>query len=344
MMSQATMDPYESLHFTLGPVNHSPDWYDCRTYDPSRNPPVVLGASEAGAICGVSKWKSTLELYLEKRALKERQTQSEPMKWGQLLEPAILQEYGQRLGVDVYPSKHMLLSKQYPFIAATPDALAVDPESGEVYCVDSKCTTSRMFDAQHCRERDCFGEGEDEIPLDYVMQAHQQMLVTGLSRCDLPTLFDGNKLRWQYSVRRNDQLIAKLQRKLHEFYEAIVNGEPPDPDWTHDNTVSLMKSLYGVEPGFEMTLSPEGVQWYERWRDAKEAEKGAAAEKDMCLAHLLSEIGEAETIEVPGHSVKLHRSQVADSMWTEEDIIKANRMMGQVKRRGYIRVSERKVK
>lgn len=330
-----------SKAFSLGPITYSQEWYDHRTIDRHRNPPFVLGASDAGVVCGVSKWKTALELYYEINGARPPREESEAMMWGKMLESPILERYSRMYNMTVIRPSHMYISTERPFIAASLDAETED-EDGPI-SIEVKCSTSRNYSPEDCVERDCFGDGPQDIPNDYMMQIQQQLYVTGYSRCDMPVLFDGNTLR-VYSIPRNEALIKKLVERATAFYLAVLNGEPPTPDWDHPTTLDLAKHLYDVSPGARITLSEEGAKWFAKWQQAKDDIKTSEFLRDEAFAHVAMEIADAEVAEVPGTRFELKRTTIAPSMWTEEDVIQAQEMLGQVKRKGYIRFIERKVK
>jgi hypothetical protein len=58
-----------------------------------------FGGSDAAAACGLSRWKSAYQLYLEKRGEAPLvEEENEAMRWGTLLEPVVRQ--GTRSGQD----------------------------------------------------------------------------------------------------------------------------------------------------------------------------------------------------------------------------------------------------
>src|SRR5690606_16880012 len=60
-----------------------------------------IGSSDAAVVAGLNRWKTTLDLYLEKRGLVEPEPASEAAEWGTILEPTILREFARRNGVNV---------------------------------------------------------------------------------------------------------------------------------------------------------------------------------------------------------------------------------------------------
>lgn len=328
----------------VGPAAYSEEWYALRTLDPDspdRHPPFVLGASVAGIVCGLSKYSTPLRLFHEIRGNVELREATENMLWGKRLESAVLDEFEERYGLQVDRIQRMYFHKEHPFIAATPDALYVDGD--DLVSVDVKCTTSHMYKTHGAREADCFGPGEDEVPTDYVMQAQQQMLVTGAQRCEFPVLFDGNKLRL-YCVPRDETLQNGLLIRLQQFYTSVISGVEPQVDWEHATTVELMKKLYGVDESIQMECPQEEVHWFQQLQLAKDDEATAVKLKEEAQAHLLHVMQEAHVMHIPEYGVALRRAQVEPTMWTEADVAEATKKLGTVKRRGYVRLTQRKEK
>ena len=325
----------------VGPEAHSDEWYAVRYYDPDSSPHCVLGASTAGVICGVSKYKTAYQLYHEMRGNLELPEDNEYMRWGRRLEPAIIAEYAERTGVEVHTPNRLYRMKECPWIGATPDGVVGSGDA--TYVVECKCTSFRMYDPENCRERDCFGDNPDEVPTDYLLQAQQQMLVLNACACDMPVLFDGNKLRI-YTIKRDVGLCHEILTRATEFYVQLQTGEEPDPDFKHESTLDLIKKRYQVEPGTSMQLPPEYVELAQRYVDAKRDESLASDRKDMAQAELVYIMADRQVCEVPELGVAFTRTGIPATYWTDEDVMKARNNVGRVKRSEYTRFSERKLK
>ena len=78
-----------------GPDPQTDEWYALRVFDPARvERPVVFGASEAGAVLGVSPFSGgPLEIFNRKRRLIPEQESSDAMELGLLLEDPVLTLY-----------------------------------------------------------------------------------------------------------------------------------------------------------------------------------------------------------------------------------------------------------
>jgi predicted phage-related endonuclease len=231
------------MSYVSGPKAHSPEWYSMRRYDPHRKErPVVIGASEAAAAMGLSKYQSPLELYLVKRGEYEpewSQEQRDRMDYGTHMEPLILDRYSREVSPTIMDRKiQMCFSLTHSFCAATPDAMATS--DGERYVVECKTTTGIRYDKSG-ENTEAFGlEGTDQIPIEYVIQCQQLMHVMGVDRVDVPVLFDPTTLRI-YRVDRDNDLIGTMLDAEEELCIRIIEGRPPEPMMSHPGTLDLLK-------------------------------------------------------------------------------------------------------
>lgn len=325
----------------VGPEAGTEAWLAARQWNADSNPPVVLGASLAGTICGVDRYQTPLELYHRLLGTLQRTEQTEAMYWGSALEEPILKAYEERMEVHVDRPQHLYYRMDAPWIGATPDAVGTDARGR--YCVEAKTASGYQFSRDNARALDCFGEGEDEVPMSYLLQCHQQMYVLDCERCDMPVLFDGREFR-VYSIHANTELMRSLLASLQEFYRRLQERDAPEPDFGHASTPGLLKRVYGLEPGSQIIVGAEAQIWYEAWREAKQRVATAEQEKEIAAAHLLSIMGEAEVCQIADLGVSLRRTQVQPTLWAQRDVEEATLKLGSVKRAGYIRLSERKEK
>jgi len=252
----------------------SPEWFAARKSG--------IGASECATACGTSEYRTALALYREKVGLDEPAEQSEYMRNGLYFENTILRIFRHETGVTLRPRRPpMLRSIQFPWMFCSPDGVTKDGD-----LVDAKMTTWRMADK--------WGEpGSDEVPKDILYQMHHQLVVTGRDRVWIPRLVDGQKFAC-FKVERNERLNSLIIDSEREFWRRVEQEDPPEPDWTHSTTPSLIRGMFGITSGKAHQFSPDAIEWqteYERW---SKVEAGAAAMCDILRARQLKEMGEAE--------------------------------------------------
>lgn len=318
-----------------GPDAYTEEWYGLRVYDPDREIPVVIGASEAAAACNQSPYSSALQLYLEKRG--ELQAQHDEralsrMDMGRRLEPIILDVYAERADVVLERQLPLYLHPDCSWMGATPDAIAMAQDAE--WSVDAKATCFRMIDKSG-EDVNRFGEdGTDQIPVPYLFQAQQQMAVMGLDRCDFPVLVDARELR-VYTVFRNDDLIRQIMSAERELVERIINGDPPEPNWSHEGTKQALAALFGEPVAGSVAMLTEEEQ--DLWTSL-ELMKSHKADLEKRIDEGMNRLRwamEGKQIgKFPLSDIELKMITTTPSIVTQQDVDELAARIGQQKRSG----------
>lgn len=140
------------------------DWLKARSYG--------IGASDAGTILGVNKWKTNYELWLEKTGQKEAEDIGEKpyVKYGHDAEPFIRGLFAldhPDLTVTYDSPFKIIRNDEHPFIFCTPDGEIVDSK-GRRGGFEAK--TSEIRNAQQWQA------WNDRLPDQYYCQVLHQML------------------------------------------------------------------------------------------------------------------------------------------------------------------------
>ena len=90
-----------------------------------------IGGSDAAAACGISRYKSPVELWMEKTDKMTPSEVGESTYWGTLLEGIVRDEFTKRTGIEVKSEKVLLRSAEHPFVLANLDGICTDPNYGE---------------------------------------------------------------------------------------------------------------------------------------------------------------------------------------------------------------------
>ncbi len=162
-----------------------------------------LGASDMPAVMGVNPYRSAVDVWLEKTGRVEPFAGNEFTTWGNRLEPVILDEYSERMGVEVQRNVKKLTHPDYSWATATPDGI-VDSNGDGKWGVEVKNRNAHNAHA--------WGEpGSDEIPDEVAVQCHWSMFVSGLRRWHACALIGGNQLsiyHLEYDKTVADNLLA----------------------------------------------------------------------------------------------------------------------------------------
>jgi len=187
-----------------------------------------IGASDAAAACGASRYKSRYQLWREKTGELNPEPPTEQMRWGLWLEPAITQAYYERTGLELRGQQVCWEHLQYPWMRSTLDTIA------ESRLVEFKSVGYSI--GHHLGE-----DGDsDSLPPEWILQVQHQLAVTGFEVCDV-AVFLGHLLELRlYPIIRNDDLIARLIESESEFWESVQNRTLPPPE-TIDDFVDFAK-------------------------------------------------------------------------------------------------------
>lgn len=326
----------------LGPEPESPEWFSLRMYDPKRktDPPIVIGASEAYTACS-----NPLKLYLEKRGeipqWKPEGEILERMNVGKRLESTIIDLYEESEGEIVERNIPMLISAMNPFMGATLDGLCRHPGGAPKHIIEAKNSNVRMFDDSG-EDVGKFGQDRtDQVPVRYYYQGQHQMAVTGLDRVDYPVFRGGCKLQI-YTLFRHDDFIHNMIAAEEELALRIHNGDPPPPNYRESSTRSLINSMYGCNVGKVQTLDEAYRNVWLQIEEIRLREKELDEKKSELTNRLLDAIGDAQFCKFPESSIQLKRIVVNDSIVTEQDVTKLKTKIGQVKRKGSVRLQRTK--
>lgn len=173
-----------------------------------------LGGSDAAAAAGVSRWKTPLDVYLEKRGEARPFEGNEYTRWGEALEPAIRQAYSDATGRIVRLPEDTLRHAAIPFLLCHPDGVTDD---------------GRLFEAKNTRSDRGWGEpGTDQVPIEYLVQVQHNMLVMGLRVADVAVLVAGSDFRI-YEVPADRELQDMLIERESDLWMRIEKGMPPRP-------------------------------------------------------------------------------------------------------------------
>lgn len=200
-----------------------------------------IGGSDIAAVCGLSPWRSPLDVYYDKLNIAlaaDGYGKSYPVGetaalwWGTELEALIAKAYMQAYGEKVCRYNKLLVHPQYSFFIGDVDRLIYDdgkfpfnPHTGEI-------TTSTALEIKTSRyASDEWGEPEsDVIPLMYLLQVQWYMgLAKNLQKVRTVPLFCGSEMR-RYTIHRDNGIIAKLHEAGYEFWtENVMKQVPPPP-------------------------------------------------------------------------------------------------------------------
>jgi putative phage-type endonuclease len=179
-----------------------------------------IGASEIASACVGSRWTSRGALWELKTGRRAPPYENMAMKWGNRLEPHLIEDWCELNHAEVEAYQERIVWNEDPPLVATLDAIVTMPD-GTRAALEAKTTTSRNQE---------LGEEGDELPLSWIFQAQAQMAAAAVDVCYFAVLVDRDDFR-QFTVNRDDDIIAAMRRKAAEFWEYVKADTVPPAEW-----------------------------------------------------------------------------------------------------------------
>lgn len=205
-----------------------------------------IGGSDAAAAVGLSPYQSQLELWLVKTGRDanlpkpDPDDTTEPVFWGQLLEPIVAAVYTKQTGHRVRRVNAVLQHPTIPFMLANVDREVVGNRDVQLL----ECKTAGEFGARLWR---------DGVPEYVTLQVQHQLMVTGKQAADVAVLLCGQKLD-VHRIKRDDRVIARLIELEAVFWRYVETDTPPPADGSE----SADRALRCLYPGIGGTVDFSG--------------------------------------------------------------------------------------
>lgn len=174
--------------------------------------------SDAAVICGLSPFKTKLQLWMEKtgRCVQDDISGLNHIKFGNFFEQGVADWFAADTGKEIYKEPAMLVHKEHAWMAGNID-FRIKGENAIL-----ECKTAFRDDG--------WGDGENIIPAYYLMQVAHYCAVGGFDRAYIAVVFASKReMRW-YQYERNRELEEKLIARELDFWTNFVKADVcPDP-------------------------------------------------------------------------------------------------------------------
>jgi predicted phage-related endonuclease len=212
----------------------------------------------------------------------------EAMRWGQLLEHAILTECERRLGIAVAGEQTWCSHRIRPWAIATVDAFYADRPDFAVAdaagVVEVKTTSDPRW---------------YEVPDYYQVQVQWQLEVCDLEDAWLACLHNGRRLSL-WPIHRDRELGADLLMIVEAFWvRHVLGGEPPSIDGRAATTAAIGRRFAHSEPEMIADLSGMADE-IARLREVREQAKALEDERTLIENRIKEALGPAEAGDVDG--------------------------------------------
>lgn len=240
-----------------------------------------IGGSDASVVCGINRYKSPVELWMEKTGRQPHQEAGESAYWGTQLEPIVREEFTKRTGLEVKLAKCILQSEEFPFMQANLDGVCYDPNFGD--CIFEAKTASAFK----------MNEWENSIPDEYMLQIQHYMAVTGFKAAYIAVLIGGNTFKWRL-VERDEEIISALIQLEKDFWECVEKDTPPPIDGS-DASAKFLADKFAESKNSQIELPYTAAELIQNYESACEQLNVFTEQKQLAENRLKEMLGNNET-------------------------------------------------
>ena len=196
-----------------------------------------LGGSDIGAILGFSKYRTALDVWLEKTGRVVNAVDNLPVRFGTFAEEFVASEYAAQTGFSLVHSESGVTHPKHPFMVGHIDRFVFEGNrnmvlgADDLFNSDGSCSASHLLE---CKTASPFNQSEwgelgtDEVPMSYLVQCLWYLAITNLERCDIAVLFGNSDFRI-YEVYRDKELEDLILEKAATFWGDFVQQDSPPP-------------------------------------------------------------------------------------------------------------------
>ena len=174
---------------------------------------IGIGGSDIGAILGVNKYKSAIDIYIDKTEGK-KQDGNRFTHFGHKLEKVVFEEFQERhSNMKCYTVPYTI---QRGVCVANVDGMVYDPVKDKYGVLELKTTSAYNKDEWT----------GDTVPQSYYAQVQHYLYVTGLSFAYIACLVGGNDYK-EFYIERSLEDIDYIQKKATDFWKNHVMKKVP---------------------------------------------------------------------------------------------------------------------
>jgi predicted phage-related endonuclease len=284
-----------------------------------------LGSSDMPAICGVSMWADSpniYDLWLQKTGRLENGRSTPKQDAGNDLEEAILRMFERRMNTTV--ERGIELQKtvgSVPHVSHLDAGLLRHAEGaalkishfGQDFVMLPNCAVDAGVEAKFTGWIEHYGEDVSDVPLSVLVQVAHQMWLGEYSLTWVPVLFPVYRdFELQlYQVERGkevESLIEQIAEQSAWFWKFVTSDTPPPKVIPHLESLKRRKR----EAGKVVQLDDSAVEKIRLWEEAKKKISFAKSDEENFKKEILTLLGDAEVGTLPdGRSVTYFQQKTA---------------------------------
>jgi len=269
-----------------------------------------LGGSDIGAILGFSKYRTAIDVWLEKTGRVVNEVNNLPVRFGSFAEEFVASEYATQTGCALVHSEDGVAHPRYPFMVGHIDRYVFDGEgtdTDELFNSDGSCIASHLLECKTASpfNQSHWGElGTDEVPMSYLVQCLWYLAITNLERCDVAVLFGNSDFRI-YEVYRDKELEDLIINKAATFWSDYVLADTPPPAQCESDYHHLFKKEV---TGKSVEADPMVCELTQKLQFLNSEIKSKELEISQIKQTIMGQMGEAELLTYQGQVLATWKS------------------------------------
>ena len=266
-------------------------------------------AERKTGIGGVSKWSSPLQVWASKvRALDEDvrleeidMDAAEQLRWGQLVEPLVIGEFGRKTGREVIHGELFFRHPEIRWLIGHADG-EQSRWPGDKSLIECKNVSQWIW-----------MEWLEDAPLPVKVQTQHYLAASGRDMATATALIGGNKLVW-HDIERNQPFIDAMLEEEERFWARVVSDNPPTAtakDCKFLNTLTPENPKVFIQlPGDALACHDELVTTKGEIKELKEEMKTLEEKRDELEAKIKQQMGEASGASLPDGSMYMFKTTI----------------------------------
>jgi len=250
-----------------------------------------IGGSDIGAILGLSRFRSPLQVWMEKTGKDTSQADSLPLRFGSFAEEFVAKEYFRSTGFELLHDESAFIHPEHSMFCAHIDRLVM---GDGLDCPPTKileCKTANPFS-----QGDWGIVGSDEVPLSYLCQVAWYQAITGIEQADLAVLFGNTDFRI-YAIARDKGLEKMIIQKALFFWSEYVLKDIPPPAQSEADCHTLFSKS---DPSRTVEAKAETLGLTKRLEILNSEIDSREVEISHIKQNIMSQLGEAEILTYQG--------------------------------------------
>lgn len=171
-----------------------------------------IGGSDVAAILGLNRYKTSYEVWEEKKHNIKTFEGNQATEWGKKLEPVIIAHFEQVNNVKVFDNNARYISKEYDFLGCHPDGICTI--NNENVLIEVKTVST-----------DAFKFWGNELPLEYYCQVQHNLNVLGLTKAKFIYLVLDSRYYGEIEISYDKEYAESVQKFLVKWWNEYIIGD-----------------------------------------------------------------------------------------------------------------------